>query len=90
MERSPTWGPFTISKNNAVQQDLERRVPLVGLSDINVQKREVPLRILRKRQEEMRERKSWMQIWEEGRKERGQSIEGPRRDMKELGGGRRP
>ncbi|KAE9976903.1 hypothetical protein EG328_002363 [Venturia inaequalis] len=87
LERSPTWGPFTVHKDNAVQQDLERRVPLVGLSDINVQKREVPLRILRKRQEEMRERKSWMQIWEEGRRESG---EGLRREAKELGGGRRP
>lgn len=60
----------------------------MGLSDINVQKREVPIRILRKRQEEMRGRKSWMQIWEDGRRE---SVEGPRRDLKELGGGgRRP
>lgn len=69
-----------------MQQDLERRVPLVGLSDINVQRREVPLRILRKRQEEMRERKSWIEIWEEGERERGEVT---RRNAKEFGGGRR-
>lgn len=63
----------------------------MGLSDINVQKREVPIRILRKRQEEMRGRKSWVQIWEEGRRERGESVVGPRKGSKELGGGgRRP
>ncbi|TID26949.1 hypothetical protein E6O75_ATG01442 [Venturia nashicola] len=86
LERSPTWGPFTVYTDNAVQQDLVRRVPLVGLSDINVQKRDVPLRILRKRQEEMRGRKSWMEIWKEGRRERGESAEGLKREVKESGG----
>jgi hypothetical protein len=68
---------------------LERRVPLLGLSDINVQK-EVPLRIIRKRQEEMKVRKSWMQIWEEGKVERGENaaVEGPKREsVTKLGGG---
>lgn len=91
LERSPTWGPFTINKNSAVQQDLERRVPLVGLSDINIQKKEVPLRILRKRHEEIKARKTWLQIWHEGKAERGENIEGQKwDDVKDLGAMRRP
>ncbi|QDS70642.1 hypothetical protein FKW77_000867 [Venturia effusa] len=86
LERSSAWGSFTVNRNSAVQQDLERRVPLVGLSDIHVQRREVPLRVLRKRQEELRARKSWRQVWEEGRRERGESVEGPRRDVKDFSG----
>jgi hypothetical protein len=74
LERSPTWGPFAVNKNSATQQDLAKRVPLVGMSDINVHKREVPLRILRKKQEELRAKKSWMQIWEEGRAEQGKNV----------------
>jgi hypothetical protein len=90
VERSPTWGSFNVNTHGAVHQDLVRRVPLFGLSDIHTHGYEVPLRVLRKRHDEMKARKSWMQIWEEGKVERGEnaSFDGPeRKTVKELGGG---
>jgi hypothetical protein len=87
IERSPTWGPFAINKYSAIQQDLAKRVPLIGLSDIDVKKAEVPLRILRKRQEDMRARKSWMQVWEEERTEKGENAGVKKESVTKFGGG---
>lgn len=90
IERSPTWGPFRINTGSATQQDLAKRVPLIGLSDIDVKKAEVPIRILRRRQEELKKRKDWTRIWEEGKTQGGADAavkEPGKHSVNELGGG---
>jgi len=75
LERSPLWGPFWVDSRTAIQQDLAKRVPLIGLSDIAIQKRtrEIPLRILRKRQKGLTERKTLREVFETARSAQAQS-----------------
>ena len=61
---------------NTMVEDLERRVPLRGMADTQLSKGETPLRMRVRRQEEERAkggRQSLRELWEEGRRERGQS-----------------
>lgn len=52
-------------------EDLERRVPVVGMVDCSIKKGEAPLRIRIKRQEKERlERRTLRELWEEGKRER--------------------
>lgn len=43
---NPYNGPFVVDKKSAIQEDLAKRVPLIGLSDVNLKKTEKPWRTL--------------------------------------------
>jgi len=72
IERNPLWGEFKLNTYSAIQQDLARRVPLIGLSDLEFNKAEVPVRILRKRQEELGKKKTLSSMWRENQ----QTVDG--------------
>lgn len=46
LNANPYNGPFVVDSKSAVQQDLAKRVPLIGLSDVNLKKPEKPWRVL--------------------------------------------
>lgn len=74
LERHPFWGSFKTEKRGSVQQDLSQRVPLVGLSDINIKgKPEVPIRVLLKRKEQYANKPTLREMMEELRAEHAQS-----------------
>ena len=56
-------------------EDLEERVPVKGMMDCQMKKEEVPLRVRLKRQDDEEksnnDRKTLMELWEEGKNERG-------------------
>ena len=55
--------------------DLQRRVPVIGMADCQIGKGEVPLRIRLKRQEEEEKENRWVSLkslWEEGERQREQ------------------
>ncbi|KIW08860.1 uncharacterized protein PV09_00784 [Verruconis gallopava] len=57
LERHPFWGNFKPDTKSIVQQDLKKRVPLIGLSDIDANKKnEIPIRILQQRKIELAQR----------------------------------
>lgn len=59
-------GPFAVDRKSAVQEDLAKRVPLVGLSEINLKKSEKPWRVLAwERERDRKERKSLRQMLSE-------------------------
>ena len=43
---NPYNGPFAVDTKSAVQQDLAKQVPMLGLSDVNLRKQEKPRRVL--------------------------------------------
>jgi len=43
---NPYNGPFAVDTKSAVQQDLAKQVPMLGLSDVNLRKLEKPRRVL--------------------------------------------
>lgn len=60
-------GPFAVDTKSAAQGDLVQRVPLLGLSDIDIRKMEKPYRVLER--ERFYERKKWKtlrELWTEG------------------------
>ena len=68
---NPYSGPFAVDTKSAIQEDLARRVPLVGLSDINLKKMEKPWRVVAwQRKREMETRRPLQEMFEQGRKER--------------------
>jgi hypothetical protein len=64
LERSAYWGPFHVDTRSRIQQDLKRRVPMLGLSDIHNFKNYPFLATLRRRQAEMEERMTVRQYYE--------------------------
>jgi hypothetical protein len=64
LERSAYWGPFQVDTRSRIQQDLKRRVPLLGLSDIHNLKNYPFLRHLRIRQQEMASRMTVREYFE--------------------------
>jgi len=64
LERSPFWGPFVVDTRSRIQQDLKQRAPLFGLTDLGLQRREIPLRVLRKQQEELASRMTVREYFE--------------------------
>jgi hypothetical protein len=57
LERHPFWGNFQPNRKSIVQQDLGKRVPLIGLSDIDANgKSEIPIRILERRKQDLAKR----------------------------------
>lgn len=57
LERHPFWGNFQPKRQTIVAQDLAKRVPLVGLCDIDANSRpEIPIRFLDRRKEAIAKR----------------------------------
>lgn len=67
IDKSHRHNRFMVDGATAIQQDLARRVPLVGLSCWDWRKPEMPERIVKKTRQAEGERKSLMEVWEEGR-----------------------
>ena len=79
--RQGYYGSFVPDLNSPMAADLERRVPLVGLADLNVRKPELYLRARHRREEkearakeEGRGRKTLREMWEDGMKRAGKEI----------------
>lgn len=63
---NPYNGPFAVDRKSAIQEDLAKRVPLIGLSDLNLKRMEKPWRVLaREVMYEKRDKKTLRQIWHE-------------------------
>jgi hypothetical protein len=77
LERSAYWGPFRVDTRSRIQQDLRRRVPLVGLSDIHNLKNYPWLRMLRTRQAEMENRMTVREYSELVKREEVEKINAP-------------
>lgn len=64
---NPYNGPFAVDKKSAIQEDLAKRVPLLGLSDTNLKKLEKPWRVLLwEREREKKNYKTLRQMMNEG------------------------
>lgn len=70
IERQGYYGRFNIVNRSVMAEDLEPRVPLVGLVELQVNKEEVPLRIRRKRAESgsTATLPRLRDLWEEGKR----------------------
>lgn len=66
IDRAEYHGRFVVDTKSAIQQDLAKRVPTLGLSAWEWRKPEKPDRVVR-RMREGEGRRSLMEIWEEGR-----------------------
>lgn len=66
IERQVHYGGFNVDLKTLVAEDLAASVPLLGLADILTRKVEVPARIQSKRAEELAQRKTLREMWEEG------------------------
>lgn len=63
---NPYNGPFVVDRKSAIQEDLAKRVPLIGLSDLNLKRLQKPWRVLaREVMYEKKDRKTLRQIWHE-------------------------
>lgn len=78
INRQPFHGPFKVKTKSLVQEDLAKTVPLIGLSDVDMWRPEVPSRVVRAAQAESR--LSLRRVWEIGM---GQRPSGE----KSVGGG---
>lgn len=66
---NPYNGTFAVDTKSAIQEDLAKRVPLVGLSDLNLKKEEKPWRVLAwQRKYAEQARRPLRKMLEEGRK----------------------
>ena len=84
LERHPFWGNFQPKRQTTISQDLGKRVPLVGLSDIDANARpEIPIRILNRRREAQERRLS---VRDMVRELRGNDEGGRMSDNGERGG----
>ncbi|KAL9103244.1 MAG: hypothetical protein Q9163_001695 [Psora crenata] len=63
IQRQHYYGYFEPDSTNLMFSDLEKRVPVVGMADCQVEKAEVPLRLRKRRME--RERKEKRGVWRE-------------------------
>jgi hypothetical protein len=63
LQQTPLRGPFKISPN-IIQRDLERQVPMLGLSDIDVTRAPPPHDILRRWADKIAQRKTLKQMQE--------------------------
>lgn len=66
IERQVHYGGFNVDLKTLVAEDLAASVPLLGLADILTRKVEVPARIQSKRAQELAQRKTLREMWEEG------------------------
>ena len=78
IQRQHYYGGFHLDKLNAMAEDLEPRVPVKGMIDCQLTKGEAPLRLRLKRRENQEKdgiaKKSLRELWEQGRREREESI----------------
>lgn len=64
VDEHPYNGPFAINSKSAIQLDLAKRVPLIGLSEVDLKKAQKPPRLLHKEQDKEKRRKSLRQMYE--------------------------
>ncbi|KAL1304532.1 hypothetical protein AAFC00_003514 [Neodothiora populina] len=69
---NPYNGPFAIDSKSAIQEDLAKRVPHVGLSDVDLKREEKPWSVLRRESSyEGKQRKTLRQMLEASREKTG-------------------
>ena len=72
IERQPYYTGFNPYMKSIMAEDLKGRVPLEGFLDFNWDKGDVPLRIRLERKERNRSQTSLKELWETGKRERGE------------------
>lgn len=72
IERQNYYAGFNPDPKTIMAEDLKGRVPLEGYLDCSLKKPDVPLRIRLRRQEAAMPHVSLMELWEKGKKERGE------------------
>lgn len=72
IERQAYYAGFNPDMRTIMAEDLKGRVPLEGLLDCSLTKPDVPLRVRLRRKETARSPISLMDLWEKGRRKRGE------------------
>ncbi|KAL8680294.1 MAG: hypothetical protein Q9186_003476 [Xanthomendoza sp. 1 TL-2023] len=72
IERQAYYAGFNPEMKTIMAEDLKDRVPVEGFLDCSLNKRDVPLRIRLKRKEQNRSPISLRELWETGKRERGE------------------
>ncbi|KAI4199450.1 MAG: hypothetical protein LQ348_001889 [Seirophora lacunosa] len=72
IERQAYYAGFNPDMKTIMAEDLKGRVPLEGHRDCSLNKPDVPLRIRLRRKEKMKPQLSLMELWEKGKRERGE------------------
>lgn len=72
IERQAYYAGFNPDMKTIMAEDLKGRVPMAGLLDCSLNKPEVPLRVRLRRKESSRSPVSLMELWQKGRKDRGE------------------
>ncbi|KAI4169051.1 MAG: hypothetical protein LQ343_005984 [Gyalolechia ehrenbergii] len=72
IERQAYYAGFNPDMKTIMAEDLKGRVPMDGLLDCNLNKPEVPLRFRLRRKETARSPSSLMELWQRGRRDRGE------------------
>lgn len=72
IERQAYYAGFNPDMRTIMAEDLKGRAPSEGYLDCNLNKPDVPLRIRLRRKEMPRQRVDLMEMWEKGRRERGE------------------
>ncbi|KAL8713377.1 MAG: hypothetical protein Q9220_002576 [cf. Caloplaca sp. 1 TL-2023] len=72
IERQAYYAGFNPDMKTIMAEDLKDRVPMEGLVDCNINKGDIPLRLRLKRKGQDRSRVSLKEMWENGRRERGE------------------
>ncbi|KAL9021983.1 MAG: hypothetical protein Q9185_000854 [Variospora sp. 1 TL-2023] len=73
IERQAYYAGFNPDMRTIMADDLRGRVPLEGHLDCSLNKPDVPLRIRLRRKEKVKPQMSLMQLWEKGKRERGEA-----------------
>ncbi|KAL8764097.1 MAG: hypothetical protein Q9184_000239 [Pyrenodesmia sp. 2 TL-2023] len=72
IERQAYYAGFNPDMRTIMAEDLKGRAPSEGYLDCNLNKPDVPLRIRLRRKETPRQRVDLMEMWEKGRRQRGE------------------
>ncbi|KAL8944118.1 MAG: hypothetical protein Q9211_000709 [Gyalolechia sp. 1 TL-2023] len=72
IERQAYYAGFNPDMKTIMAEDLKGRVPMDGLLDCSLNKPEVPLRVRLRRKETTRSPISLMELWQRGRRDRGE------------------
>lgn len=80
IERQGYYGGFNVDTSSIMAEDLQNRVPLEGMADCQLKKPEVALWVKDMKKDKLgKQRPTLRQMWEEGRRERGEKWMEPRR-----------
>ena len=72
IERQGYYAGFNPDNQTIMAEDLEARVPLIGLTDCQIRRMEAPARVVAKWRDKAAQRTTTLQeMWEKGRKESG-------------------